>query len=108
MLFELGQEFHTRKTYYENGFRSDMCVPKETILDMFCKLNKSIVPIENVEFNLEYKDKGRICVSEEMGFVHVMFEPNQFLDEEAEGLIKDFCEYYSDNYSEEIESYKSN
>lgn len=102
-----GQEFHIRRTpFEENGFRLNFQF-KEDWKSFFLSLSPKLIFIEDEDYNFDYRFVGKLGISLELGYMHIWFEDEKFSDEKATEIIREFYNVLKQRFGEDIEYIKS-
>ena len=95
-----------RVTFDENGYRRE-CIPEGGVGLFLCGKTAGMSYIEDLDFNFQIGPKGKLCISEEMGFVHVYFDSAGFTESDTYQLMRKFTVLLAEYFEEEIEFFRS-
>lgn len=101
-----GFEYHIRrKKFSEAGYRLEFYL--EDFLAFFCQTSESLEIIDELDFNLRFNSKGKLCISQESGFIHIFFEEGEFTENESLVIVNMFKDSLSKSFEEEVECFRS-
>ncbi len=101
-------EYHLRGLEFDdNGYRIE-CIPEGGTITFFSEMMEGLKIILDPNFNLELISNGKICVSEEMGFLHIYFEEEKFSETESEEIVREFKRLLESYFDVELEFFRSN
>lgn len=101
-------EYHIRSTRFnEKGYRYEFEF-EDGLVNFFTEKNTVLEVIEDLDYNLQYEGKGKLCMSQESGFIHVFFEEGKFTELDCVRVIEGFIKELKSFFGEDVEYFRSN